>query len=169
MKLVIPLIFVASSSWATCGGYDQTFLYCQIENNEKILSVCFDDESAIYRFGPAMDAPELELTTSIAKLNYTPWLGVGSAIWEEVVFFNEGYSYTAITGLLRIFPDDNETVIGEKHFGGVIVHRGSVQIADLTCDPATITHDWVGGLSHAKNNLGLIWNYDERDWVALPD
>ena len=72
MKFAIPFIFVAGSSWADCGGYEQTFLHCQIEDSTKTLSVCFDDATASYRFGPPMGPPELELTTPIARLCIHP-------------------------------------------------------------------------------------------------
>jgi hypothetical protein len=47
------------------------------------------------------------------------------------------------------------------------VKRNNVEIANLTCDPATIYIDRLGGLSEAKNQLGNV--YSDGEWVELPD
>ncbi len=169
MKCIVALVLASGPAWANCGGYEQTFLTCQIESSGKTLSVCFDEVTAIYRFGPTMAAPELELTTPIAQLGYTPWPGVGRAIWEEVVFTNNGHSYTVNAGLTRDFPQGNDAEIAEAHFGGVTVRKGDARLVEMACDPATIFHDWVGGLAEAKNRLGYVWTHFEQEWVALPD
>jgi hypothetical protein len=167
MRYAVALSLLAAPAWAECGGYDSTFLFCQIENSAKTLSVCFDDEAASYRFGPTMGAPELELVERIATLDYTPWPGAGSTIWEEVVFYNQNYSYTVAVAVRRDIPDDPDALVKVDQFGGVIVKRNNVEIANLTCDPATIYIDRLDGLSEAKNQLGNV--YSDGEWVELPD
>lgn len=167
VKLALPLILLAGPTWADCGGYEQTFLTCQIENSPKTVSVCFDDEIATYRFGPKIGLPELELMDPIATLDYTPWPGSGDTLWEEVEFSNNGYTYTVVSGLKRTFPDEKDAVVGERLFGGVVVRRGADEIANLSCDPSNIYYDFMGGLSLAKNRLGFA--YSDGGWVELPD
>ncbi len=167
VKLVLPLILLAEPTWADCGGSEQTFLTCQIENSSKSVSVCFDDEIATYRFGPKMGIPELELTEPIASLGYTPWPGAGDTLWEEVMFSNSGYTYTVVSGLKRTFPDEKDAVVVEGLFGGVLVRRGEEEIANFSCDPFSVYYDFMGALSLAKNRLGFI--YSDGGWVRLPD
>lgn len=169
IRTALVCLALAGPVWADCGGYEQTFLTCQITDSTKVLSVCFDDEVASYRFGPKSGAPELEITQPIASLTYTPWPGAGSTIWEEVQFFNAGHSYMVVAAIERQIPDDPDADIGEGHFGGVLVHRGAKMVADLTCDPASIYINYMSGLSEAKNRLGYVWNQTDQAWVALPD
>lgn len=163
------MMTLANPAFAFCGGYEGTFLSCQVEGNHKTLAVCFDDEVASYRFGYIDGPVELELNAPIATLDYTPWPGAGSTIWEEVKFINQNYSYTVAVGLMRDFPASNEAAIGERYFGGVVVHRDSVEIANLTCDPETIYINTFEGLTSVKNMLGYVWNVSDRAWVELPD
>ena len=167
VKFALPLILLAGPTWADCGGYEQTFLTCQIENSPKTVSVCFDDEFATYRFGPKIGMPELELVEPIVTLDYTPWPGVGDTLWEEVVFLNNGYAYTVVSGLKRTFADEKDAVVGEGLFGGVVVRRGPDEIANLSCDPSNVYYDFMGGLSWAKNRLGFA--YSDGAWVELAD
>lgn len=169
MNYTWVFMLLASPAWADCGGYERTFLTCQVENSSKILSVCFDDEFASYRFGPQMGPPELEIIEPIATLKFRPWPGEGSVIWEEVQFFNEDHSYMITAATKRIFPDESEAVVGEERFGGVLVHRISKTVADLRCDPDRIVIKNVGGSSLAKNRLGYVWNNAGQEWVELLD
>lgn len=170
MKYAFILTLLANPVWADCGGYEGTFLHCQIEDSSKILSVCFDDDFATYRFGPPAGPPDLELIEPIATLTYIPWPGAGSTIWEEVQFTNEGHRYMVVAAIERTaLTDKPDPIIGEGYFGGVLVHRGSKEVADLSCDPATVYINYMSGLSFAKNRLGYVWNVDAQDWVALPD
>ncbi len=167
MRYAVALSLLAAPAWAECGGYDSTFLFCQIENSAQTLSVCFDEVTANYRFGIEFETPELDMTAPIATLDYTLWPGAGSTIWEEVVFYNQNYSYTVAVAVRRDIPDDPDALVKVDQFGGVIVKRNNVEIANLTCDPATIYIDRLGGLSEAKNQLGNV--YSDGEWVELPD
>jgi hypothetical protein len=169
MRYAVALSLLAAPAWAECGGYDSTFLFCQIENSAQTLSVCFDEVTANYRFGIEFETPELDMTAPIATLDYTLWPGAGSTIWEEVVFYNQNYSYTVAVAVRRDIPDDPDALVKVDQFGGVIVKRDNVEIVNLTCDPATIYIDRLGGLSEAKKNLGYSWNVADQGWVELPD
>ncbi|MDG1377383.1 MAG: hypothetical protein P8P56_10270 [Yoonia sp.] len=169
MKTAALLIVLVNPAWAECGGYEGTFLTCEIEGGQKVLSVCYDDEFAIYRFRPKDGPPELELHKHISTLNYTPWPGVGRAIWDEVVFSNKGYTYTVVAGLDRDFPEEHETAIGERLFGGGVVDRSGVEVADLSCDTESVYTNNLNGLTWAKNQLGYVWDAGTQTWEELPD
>lgn len=169
IKTTLLMMTLASPAFAFGVDYGQTFLFCQIENSSKFISVRFDDIGASYRFGASFEEPELQLAEEIATLDYTPWPGAGSAIWEDVVFSNEGYTYTVSVGFNRIFPEDQDGEIETQAFGGVIVKRAGAIIAELSCDPETVLSDGEGQLAWAKNQLGYVWDGRAGEWVALPD
>jgi hypothetical protein len=78
---------------------------CQISGSAKFLEVCFDDKHATYSFGKAGQVPELTLQTTLAALDYRPWNATGTAIVEEVVFYNKNYAY----GRKRHANDSNKS------------------------------------------------------------
>ncbi|MCO4843157.1 MAG: hypothetical protein KC439_09680 [Yoonia sp.] len=170
MKLALPLILLAGPAWGDCGGYEQTFLHCRITNSPNTLSVCFDDTVISYRFGPEQGEPELELNEQIAAINYTPWPGVGSSIWEEVAFRNFDHSYTVYVGVERTAAEDvADPVIVPFTFGGVTVWRNDEEIVTFACDRQTNDYRGDGRLAQAKNQLGYVWDRAANEWVALPD
>lgn len=107
----------------------QLMLRCQIGANKQ-LSVCFQGESATYRFGPPA-APELILTQPVATLDATPWPGIGRSIWEEVVFANADVRYAVWSSVDRLDP-------AHPKEGGVRVLRGETELASLSCHPGTV-------------------------------
>ena len=56
MKFGVAFSLLVGPAWATCDGYEVTFLSCQIEKTAKSLSVWFDDDVASYRLSPTMGA-----------------------------------------------------------------------------------------------------------------
>ena len=153
---------------AACGPDQQTFVSCQIADRGTILAVCFDAQMASYSYGPA-GQPELTLQEPVFTLDYTPWPGVGGAIWEEVTFYNGPYSYTVLGGFDRPMDDADMENLAERQFGGVVVRKNGTTLVELTCEPATVDYAWGEGLWDAKQDAGLSWNTYERIWVELPD
>jgi len=142
---------------------------CNIHDSGKSLRVCFTDTVIYYRFGAAGQAPELELIDQVGTVNYTPWPGLGRAIWEAVIFENNDYSYEVFGGFDRMFGDETDADHPPPHFGGVQVTRGNEVINVLTCARETVEFAWGEGLFAAKNNLGLVWDFDSKQWVELRD
>lgn len=169
MRYVIALMACTNPAWATCLDGEEAFMSCQIEDSTKSLRVCFDATTTYYRFGALGQPPELELSQPVATVKYTPWPGVGRSIWERVQFENEGYSYEVAAGFERMFGDEEYEDIPHRSFGGVRVTRGDDVILDLSCVRETVEFAWGEGLWTAKHNLGVVWDYDRRDWVELPD
>ena len=60
------------------------------------------------------------------------------------MFYNQNYSYTVAVAVKRDIPDDPDALVKVDQFGGVIVKRENVEIANLTCDPATIYFPQTG-------------------------
>ncbi|WP_375280424.1 hypothetical protein [Pseudooctadecabacter sp.] len=142
---------------------------CQIDQSGQSLRVCFTADTAFYRFGPPKGEPDLEISQPLGFLDYQPWPGVGRSIFETVVFSNEGYDYTVFAGFDRMFGDETEKDHPSPRFGGVTVTRGEEELAALTCSRQTVDFAWGEGLFEAKQNLGYVWDFDSRSWIALPD
>jgi hypothetical protein len=157
------LIGWAGAAVAACLPQEQTFMTCTIASNGKALSVCFDPDRVHYRFGPQDQPPELALSVSMADIAYTPWPGVGRAIWESVAFPNNGYVYQVFAGFDRMIqPDDPEN----PAFGGVHVLRDDQIIAELRCAPDALDFTWGEDLFQAKQAAGLTYDMTTQSWVA---
>lgn len=169
LKVAAAVCLLAGTAQGGCPTGEVSFLICRIQASDKSLSVCFDDQNAFYRFGVEGQQPELELTEPVATLDYEPWPGVSSTIWESVRFNNAGYQYEVYGAVERIYPEDENDEITTRVKGGVHVTRGDQVVAELSCDPETLGFLWDEGLGAAKRNLGYSWNYQSHEWVALPD
>lgn len=163
LRLIMASLASTTAAQAACGPEQETFLTCQIEGGRKTLSVCYDDTTVTYSYG--LDgAAELTLTEPISTVSYTPWPGVGRAIWEEVTFQNGNYRYTTYAGFDRMFGDETEANHPTPHFGGVVVERDGVLIVDLDCIRNTVDAPWGEGLYLAKRTLGLDWDPATAAW-----
>jgi hypothetical protein len=163
LRSAIAILAFTTAAHAACGPPQEAFLTCQIEGGSKVLNVCYDDTTVTYTYGPE-GAAELTLTEPISTIAYTPWPGVGRAIWEEVTFQNGTYSYTIHAGFDRMFGDETEADNPTPHFGGVVVERDGALVVDLDCIRGTVDAPWGEGLYSAKEALGLVWNPVAREW-----
>lgn len=153
MLRLLPLFLLAAGpAAAACSSADSTFLSCRIEGSSKYLEVCADYSGAVYRFGP-QGRPELELFAPYNTLDYRPWPGVGRDIWEEVAFYNGGYTYLVNGGVDRMATGNTEFA----DYGGVTVSRNGRDIASLTCDTYATEFRYSDGLSQGKARAGLRW------------
>ncbi|WP_322895147.1 MULTISPECIES: hypothetical protein [unclassified Yoonia] len=157
------LIGGAGAAQADCLPGEQTFMACQIEDSGKSLRVCFDNDTVNYRFGPAGQPPELALSATITDVDYTPWPGVGRAIWENVRFTSSGYIYEVYAGFDRMSEDDHAS------FGGVRVSFGEKNVAELTCAPDGLDFTWGEGLFAAKEAAGMAYDREGQRWITRQD
>jgi hypothetical protein len=138
---------------AACPGGNEVFS-CTIKG--KPLQLCHSNGALTYSFGPT-GKPELTLTQPLETLAFTPWPGIGSAIWETVAFPNQGYTYEVWTSAER----DPEATEGLQ--GGVNVLQGKTLVAQLTCDPGTPSQS-LDVLYDLKEAIGQCWDFDSRSW-----
>ena len=150
---------------ATCLDGEESFLSCTVEDGRKTLSVCLAGETATYRFGPRGGAPELEMVRDIGLVDYTPWAGVGRAIWEEVVFHNGSYSYLVYGSIDRLPPVDDDGVLVVDVGGGVTVMRSGQELAAFDCDPGTSDFNYSEILGETKEAAGYCWDRNRFAWV----
>ncbi len=161
--LAVMLSCAGGVSHAACGAALETFLSCDIGRSGKTLNVCHDNDIITYSFGRP-GAPELALAATIAAIDYTPWPGAGSTIWEEVAFENGDYRYITYGAVDRILPDDRDGEIEVSISGGVVVRRGDDVIAELPCLSGTVDFGAGAGLWDAKIAAGLSYDPQERVW-----
>lgn len=162
LRMISIALAAGSSAWADCGPGQDTYLTCQIVSSDVVLRICFDDTMVTYAFGPP-GSPDLIVREPVQSIDYRPWSGAGVSIWEEVRFVDGDHSYTVYAGGDRGVDDD----VGSAPavYGGVIQKRGDVQISDLTCDAATLQHNWGSdGLFAAKSAGGLRWDSLNQRW-----
>ena len=151
MRLILAITLLAAPAAAACQG--DTAFSCRI--GQKTLEVCYWKGALIYGFGPD-SAPELSITEPLETAAYTPWPGIGRAIWESVVFQNDAIGYEVWTSFDRL----DETAVLE---GGVNVLEGDEILATLACDKGSVTHA-LDTISELKAGIGQCWDYDSRSW-----
>lgn len=155
MRAALLLAFLAipaaSPIWAACQG-DEAFS-CQI--GAKRVEVCYWKGMLSYRFGRE-GKPELMLNEPLETVDFTPWPGIGSSLWETVAFKNEGYTYEIWTSVER----DPEAT--EPRSGGVRVLQGDQTVAYLDCDQGTATP--MDTLYDLKDGIGQCWDMEIRAW-----
>lgn len=160
--VTLAALTLATSAHAQCASEGQTFLSCSLEKSGKHLSVCLEGDRAVYRFGPK-GTPELTLSQPLDRLDYRPWNGVGSSIWEEVRFVNSDITYAVYGSILRIAADAAD---GPNLSGGVEVLRGDTSLANLACARKTVVFPWSEAISDAKRAAGLTWDRSSQSWRA---
>lgn len=151
MRAALILILLATPASAACQG-EEAFS-CQI--GKKTLDVCSWKGALIYRFGPE-GQPELTIAEPLETVAYTPWPGIGRAIWDTVAFQNDGVSYEVWTS----FDKMDESAVLE---GGVNVMQGDTSLASLTCDKGSVAHG-LDVISDLKAGIAQCWDPEGQAW-----
>ena len=136
----------------------EALLSCPI--GKKQLEICLTDEGVTYSFG-LQGAPELTLTSPILDAAYTPWPGVGSAIWDSLAFVNNEITYEVWTSVERN-PESSR-----DYQGGVNVLRGETLLAQLSCKDGTVDGE-LYAIYEAKEAAGQCWNLGNQMWQLSP-
>jgi hypothetical protein len=148
-------LLAPTAAFAACPG--ETLLSCP--TGGKQLELCLNGDSLTYSFGPK-GAPELTLTKKVRDVTYNPWPGVGSAIWDSVVFNNGEIAYEVWTS----FERDPDNTLTE---GGVNVLNGEELVATLTCAKGSVEKDLMR-VWEAKEAAGQCWNFEKIVWQDAP-
>lgn len=161
-------IIYATQAGASCSQGQDVFTSCRIEGRNTEVFVCHDDQSASYSYGSIGQAPDLILSETIANLDFRPWSGLGKAIVESVIFYNQGYSYEVVGGFDRPFSDE-EMLREEWHFGWIEIAQNGKTLGRLDCVPETVTFAFGGGLYDAKLAARQEWDERTQSWVSVLD
>jgi hypothetical protein len=151
MRAALLLALLASPASAACQG-DEAFS-CTI--GRKTLDVCHWKGALIYRYGPEGN-PELTIAEPLETVAYTPWPGIGRAIWDTVAFQNDGVTYEVWTS----FDKMDESAVLE---GGVNVMQGDTSLASLTCDKGSVAHG-LDVISDLKAGIAQCWDPEGQAW-----
>jgi hypothetical protein len=151
MRAALLLGLLAAPASAACQG--DTAFSCAL--GKKTLQVCSWKGALIYSYGRD-GRPELTIAEPLETVKYTPWPGIGRAIWDSVAFQNDGITYEVWTS----FDKMDENAILE---GGVNVMQGDTALASLTCDKGSVTHS-LDAISDLKSGIGQCWDPDARTW-----
>lgn len=157
LRYAFLFVMVAGPAQALCADAEKVLMSCTIKDGTKTLDVCHQNGEARYRYGPRNGSTELELSTWIGDLEYYPWGGVGSSIYEEIAFYNGDIRYAVWTSIERN-PDANYPTSG-----GVTVTRADETLADLQCDIGSVTAR-IDDLFEQKEIEGVCWNAENFRW-----
>lgn len=172
-KVWIGLFSLAAtaSMAADCAIDQDPYSSCHIEGRKTNVSVCYNDDTATYRYGPVNGPDELVLTEPIGTLVYRPWSGVGREVAESVTFYNGDYSYEVVIGyeqgISKTLDENGDTQPENRQYGWVSVTRNGTEIARLICDPETAFFSFGGGIYDLKTDLG--YRFDDRDRLWVKD
>lgn len=151
MRAALFLALLATPASAACQG-DEAFS-CRI--GQKTLDVCYWKGALIYSYGRE-GKPELTLAEPLETVAYTPWPGIGRAIWDSVAFHNDGVTYEVWTS----FDKMDENAVLE---GGVNVMQGDSMLASLTCDKGSVDHS-LDPIMDLKAGIGQCWDPASQAW-----
>lgn len=151
MRAALLLAFLATPGHAACQG-DEAFS-CPI--GKKTVEVCYWKGMLTYSFGRAGKA-ELIISEPLETVAYTPWPGIGRAIWDQVAFQNEGVTYEIWSSFDRM--DENAVMEG-----GVNVMQGDKTLATLTCDKGSVERG-LDTISDLKAGIGQCWDMGAQAW-----
>ena len=151
MRAALILALLAAPASAACQG-DEAFS-CRI--GKKTLEVCRWKDMLTYSYGRE-GKPELTLTEPLETVAYTPWPGIGRAIWDTVAFHNNGVTYEVWTS----FDKMDENAVLE---GGVYVMEGETMLASPTCDRGSVAHG-LDTISFMKAGIGQCWEPETQSW-----
>ena len=131
--ILATLLFAGQATADQCRDYGTTAFACIIEKNNKVVSVCVNNNQIMrYRYGATNAVPELELYASSSDnfdgfFNY----GTGRYIWHEATFPNAGYSYVVSFTADKL--DENHPIKGS-----VQVLKDYNPVATLKCNESSI-------------------------------
>jgi len=154
-------------AFALCGptaafACDEVVHSCTFKQGATQVQVCLNPQTVTYDYGPTGGTPDLSLAVTIADAEYTPWPGVGNAIFEGVTFRNGAFSYEVFGGSPKL--DENDEL--GPLFGGIIISENNETIARLSCDEGSVV--WAGygtdGIYGAKTAAGQCWDSRNRAW-----
>lgn len=129
---------------------------CRFNGGAKAVQVRVAGDYLTYDFGDGRKTTELSLSQSLYDGTFAPWPGVGSAIWESVYFYNEGYTY-------EVWSSVERNPNGPPEAGGINVN-GTKSRTELICDPGSVSSNF-GALSDAMYARGLCWDHGSEQWL----
>ena len=169
MRIIVAasiLLTLPQITFAECATPQDTFLSCTFSNGGKAVDVCVEGDNMTYRFGPVGKAPDLALSVPVVDADYTPWPGIGRAIWETVTFQSGKTSYVVAGVIDRTFSDEENNGAEPAISGLINVVEGEETLATLDCDAGSVVFAYGGSIYDAKTAAGQCYNLDEQQWES---
>jgi hypothetical protein len=153
----LSLALGASIAHAECAGSGTPLFHCTFQDGAKSVSICLQNDVALYSFGAAGRSPEMLLGRRVEAVEMTPWSGVGRSIWEEVRIYNDIYSYILSYAIDRSgeMPIDARLIVAEGE---------ESQLAELICDTGSVRHADFYPLFEAKEAAGQRYCAETYTW-----
>jgi hypothetical protein len=158
MRILLPLLFLATPSFADC--QDESLVFsCKIK--AQTLEICHGKGALTYTFGPE-GKPDLSIAEPLETVDFTPWPGMGRYIWEAVAFRNAGFTYEVWSSVER----GADATTGRE--AAVTVFEGDTEIARPVCDAGSITGS-LDRIYDLKQSIGQCWDYKAKAWAKTCD
>ncbi len=113
----------------------QEIFYCSTKTKKEIR-ICADADNAYYTFGKPGAAPDMALKRDRSELSGFVWDGFGRYMTDTVEFPNKDITYEVYSGSAKAMTEAQAQ--HPEVYGGVMVHKGDEQIADIACRPGSI-------------------------------
>jgi hypothetical protein len=119
---------------------EEAVLTCRIDGQDREISISITGTLATYRYGSALQKPELTLNSPLADLGYRRKNGPGDTIDEIVTFTNGDTAYRMAAGFRNGAAPDPTAL---QPFGTLTVSRAGKTLTALNCRPDSIrrVHD----------------------------
>jgi len=161
MRLLVSVAlagFAAPAAAEGCFGAGTPLFHCTLKGGARAVDLCLQGDVGVYRYGPPGGAAELILAQRAADMFMWPWNGVGSSIYEEAGVYNGDVAYTVHYAISRIAVEALEVS------GGIVVTRGDQTLAELACDPGSVSLREFYPVFEAKQASGQCWDPTGFSW-----
>ncbi|MBB5723826.1 hypothetical protein FHS72_003471 [Loktanella ponticola] len=132
----------------TASAEETLLMACTFKDGATGVSVTFDDGIVHYAYGPSKQEPDLALSEPAVDIDYTPWPGVSSSIWEAIAFTNGDFRYEVGMSFAR----DPESI---EVNGGISISENGTEIAFLHCDTGSGYFVYDDQIEKTKHAAGL--------------
>lgn len=153
MRSLLALCLLTSPALAC----DTPLFNCTLSNNTRVVELCQTATGFSYAYGKRGQAPELTLTEPLEAGTYTPWPGVGRAIWESIAFRNQDHAYEVWSSIDRMSDD-------APLEGGINILRGDALQTTLSCDAGSVTSR-IEDAYESMQGAGFCQDDTTRAWV----
>ncbi len=158
LALLTALASSAASAFAACPAGQTPVFRCTFKAGQKFVDVCQSDSRVTYAYGKTGQSPELQLSVLLRDLKYTPWNGIGRAIYEQIVFRNKDVSYVVWSAFER-----NPELANPLSAGIVVEDQNEKVLAELQCDQGSIDSG-IDGLYQAMEDQNMCWSFEAFEW-----
>ncbi|MHA7876383.1 hypothetical protein [Roseivivax sp.] len=155
--LSLCLALLAAPAAAGCFGAGQGLMRCTVKEGARQLDLCLQGGVLIYRYGPPEGPAEMLLARPVTEVDMLPWPGIGRYFWEVLTLYNGPVAY-------ELYVSADRLDLEAPAEGGVTVIEDGEALAQLTCDPGTLSEMDLYPVFEAKEAAGQRYCPESQSW-----